>query len=239
MKLAIMQPYFFPHIGYWQLMHAVNRFVIYDDVNYIKGGWINRNRILIKGEPAYITAPLHRASPFKRICDTTLQPSPVWRDKQVRMIEIAYRKAPNFAAVFPVLERLIRHETDSLPDFLAHQLCTLAAFMGIDSDIVKTSRCYANDDLAGQARILDICSREGATIYINPPGGQELYDPEPFRDFGVELRFIATRPFPYQQRSKGFVSHLSIIDTLMEIGPIEVREHLDAFDFLEKERSVS
>ena len=67
MKLAIMQPYFFPYIGYWQLIRAVNRFVIYDDVNYMKGGWVNRNRILINGGSAYITIPLHRASPFKRI----------------------------------------------------------------------------------------------------------------------------------------------------------------------------
>ena len=82
MKIAIMQPYFFPYIGYWQLIHAVDHFVIYDDVNYIKGGWINRNRILINGKPAYITVPLHKASAFKRICDTDLQPSPFWRGRE-------------------------------------------------------------------------------------------------------------------------------------------------------------
>ena len=234
MKLAIMQPYFFPYIGYWQLIHAVNRFVIYDDVNYIKGGWINRNRILINGEPAYITVPLHQPSSFKRICDTTLQPSSAWRDRQVRMVETTYRKAPSFAVVFPIVERLIRHETNSLPDYLAHQLRTLSAFMGIDTEFVPSSRCYANSNLPGQARILDICSREGATIYINPPGGQELYDPKAFRDFGIDLRFIVMRSFPYRQRSKGFVPYLSIIDALMEIGPVETRRHLDAFDLVEK-----
>lgn len=234
MKLAIMQPYLFPYIGYWQLIHAANRFVIYDDVNYIKGGWINRNRILIKGEPAYITVPLHRASPFKRICDTTLLPSRVWRDKQVKTVEITYRKAPNFAAVFPVLERLIRHETDSLPDFLVHQLRALSAFMGINTEFVPTSRCYGNSDLRGQARVLDICRRERVTIFVNLPGGQKLYDPTAFRGLGVDLRFVVMQSLPYHQRSKGFVPYLSVIDALMEVGPIETRRYLDAFDLVEK-----
>src|SRR5215470_12501960 len=126
MKLAIMQPYFFPYIGYWQLIHAVDRFVIYDDVNYIKGGWINRNRILINNKPTYITASLSQASPFKLICDTTLQPSPRWRDKLAKAIEVTYHRAPNFAEVFPVLERLIRNETTILSDYLTHQLKTLS-----------------------------------------------------------------------------------------------------------------
>jgi WbqC-like protein family len=234
MKVAIMQPYLFPYIGYWQLIHAVNRFVIYDDVNYIKGGWINRNRILINGEPAYITVPLHQPSPFKRICDTTLKPSSSWRDKQIKMVEITYRKAPSFAVAFPVIERLIRHGTDSLPDYLAHQLRTLSAFMGLNTEFVASSRCYENSDLPGQARILDICRREGATVYVNPLGGQELYDPSAFRAFGIDLRFIVMRSFSYHQRSKGFVPYLSIIDALMEIGPTETRQHLDAFDLAEK-----
>lgn len=234
MKLAIMQPYFFPYLGYWQLIHAVNRFVIYDDVNYIKGGWINRNRILINGAPSYITVPLHHPSPFKRICDTSLQPSSSWRDRQVKMVEVTYRKAPRFAVVFPLLERLIRHETDSLPDYLAHQLRTLSAFMGIDTEFVSSSRCYANSNLPGQARLLDICVREGATIYINPAGGRELYNPDAFRACGIDLRFIVMRSFPYRQRSRGFVPYLSIIDALMEIGPIETRKHLDAFELVEK-----
>jgi WbqC-like protein len=234
MKLAVMQPYFFPYIGYWQLVHAVNRFVIYDDVNYIKGGWINRNRILINGEPTYITVPLHQPSPFKRICDTTLQPSSSWRDRQVKMVETTYRKAPRFAVVFPVIERLIRHETESLPDYLRHQLRTLSAFMGINTEFIPSSRCYGNSNLLGQARILDICNLEGATVYINPLGGQELYDPGAFSDFGIDLRFIVMRPFRYQQRSKAFVPYLSIIDALMAIGPIEIRQQLDAFDLAEK-----
>lgn len=230
--IAIMQPYFFPYIGYWQLIHAVDRFVIYDDVNYIKGGWINRNRILINGEPAYIAAPLYQSSPYKRICDIDLQPSPIWRDKLVKMVEMTYRKAPHFAEVFPVIGELIRHENDNLSSYLANQLQTLSNFMGIKTEFVVTSRCFRDNDRSGQDRILDICKREEATVYINPQGGQSLYDYEDFRGAGIDLRFIIMRSLPYKQRAAGFIPFLSIIDALMEIGRIEIKHHLDAFELM-------
>jgi len=233
MKLAIMQPYYFPYIGYWQLVHAVDRFIIYDDVTYIKGGWINRNRILVNGEPTYITVPLYQSSSYKRICDTALQPLPIWRGKLVKMVENTYRKASCFTEVFPVVEKLIRHESDNLADYLAYQLQILSAFMGINTEFVLTSRCYENNDLSGQERIIDICKREGATTYINPQGGQELYHTDIFRKSGIDLRFITMRTMPYTQRAAEFVPYLSIIDALMDIGPIKIRHHLDAFDLFE------
>jgi hypothetical protein len=232
MKLAIMQPYFFPYFGYWQLINAVERFVIYDDVNYIKGGWINRNRILINGAPIYITVPLRESSSYKRICDITLQASSVWRDKLLRSIENTYRRATFFEEIYPIIEKLIRYETDNLSDYLAHQLQTLSASLGIKAEFILTSRCYKNDHLAGQMRILDICKREGGTTYINLPGGQTLYDMEIFRNAGIDLRFILMRPLPYKQRAPGFIPYLSIIDALMEVGAAEIVHHLDAFDLI-------
>lgn len=236
MKLAIMQPYFFPYIGYWQLINAVDRFVIYDDVNYIKKGWINRNRILINGAPVYITVPLHEASQFKHICDTTmipLNPSPLWRSKLVKMVEVTYRKTPYFEVVFPIIEKLICYETDNLSDYLAHQLQTLSVFMNINTEFVLTSRCYGNSELSGQKRIIDICKREHAAIYINPQGGQTLYDPKAFQSAGINLRFIVMKPIPYKQRCTEFIPFLSIIDALMEIGADGIKEHLDAFELIE------
>ena len=215
MKVAIMQPYFFPYIGYWQLIHAVDRFVIYDDVNYIKGGWVNRNRILINGKPTFITAPLHQSSPFKRICDTTLEPSLIWRSKLVKMVELTYRKATYFIEVFPVVERLIRHETDNLSDYLAHQLQTLSDFMGINTEFVVTSRRYENIELSGQERVLDVCKREGATTYINLQGGQTLYDRTAFTKYGVDLKFLIPSAKEYKQFGSKHVSWLSIIDVMM------------------------
>lgn len=232
MKLAIMQPYFFPYIGYWQLIHAVNRFVIYDDVHYIIRGWVNHNRILINGEPSYITVPLQRASQNSRICDISLQPLPIWRDKLVKSVETTYRKSPCFVETFPVIERAIRHETGNLSDYLVHQLRTLSAFMGIQTEFVLTSRCYGNNNLSGQERVLDICKREGATTYINPQGGRTLYERECFANAGIDLRFIVMRPMPYKQRAAGFVPYLSIIDILMELGKDQVKLYLDSFDLI-------
>jgi hypothetical protein len=237
MKLAIMQPYFFPYIGYWQLINAVDRFVIYDDVNYINRGWINRNRILINGAPAYITVPLSQVSQNKKICDISLHTPPLWREKLVKMIETTYRKAPCFSEVYPLIEKLIRYKADTLSDYLAHQLQALAVFMGIKTEFIVTSRCYENSHLSGQARILDICKREGATTYINLQGGQSLYDIDTFRTAGIDLRFIVMRSVPYKQRTADFIPYLSIIDVLMEIGAVEIMHHLDEFDLITGENA--
>jgi len=237
MKLAIIQPYFFPYIGYWQLIHAVDRFVVYDDVDYIKRGWINRNRILINAEPAYITLPLHQSSQNRKIYEISLHASPVIREKLIKKIQITYGKAAFFEEVFPVIEKLIRYEADNLSDYLSYQLQTLAVFMGIKTDFIVTSRCYGNDNLTGQERIIDICERERTTTYINPQGGLTLYKAEAFRSVGLDLRFIVMHTLPYTQRTAGFVPYLSIIDALMEIGPATLNHHLNAFDLITGENS--
>jgi len=232
MKLAIMQPYFFPYIGYWQLLRVVDCFVIYDDVNFITRGWINRNRILINGKPSYITIPLYHASQNRRISDISIQSSPVWRKKMIKSIENTYRKALFFSEVFPVIEKIICYETNSLVDFLAQHIRVLAAYLGIKTEIVATSRCYQNNDLIGQKRIIDICKREGATTYINPQGGQTFYDTKEFKNAGIDLQFIVMQPKPYIQRAAGFVPYLSIIDALMEIGPFGVGQHIEGYDLI-------
>lgn len=235
-RIAIMQPYFLPYLGYWQLIHAVDRFVVYDDVNYMKGGWVNRNRLLINGRPAYITLPLSDSSPHKRICDINLLASPVWRGKLIKMVQMTYRRSPCFSEVFPVIEKLIRFDAGSLSGYLLHQLQVMAEFMEIDTEFVASSRRYGNSDLSGQARVLDICNREGASIYVNLPGGQSLYDSNEFRRAGMDLRFIAMRPLLYKQESTEFVPYLSIVDALMAIGPTDIKRHLGAFDFIVPEQ---
>lgn len=231
-RLAIMQPYFFPYIGYWQLMQAADCFVIYDDVNYIHRGWINRNRLLINREPALMTLPLRQASQNKKICDIEIAPSSGWLKKLLRMLEVTYKRAPHFDEVLPVVERVLAYESNNLADYLAHQLQTLAGFMGMSTRFVVTSRHYGNHHLAAQERIIDICRRERTDIYINVQGGKELYDATSFSAAGIDLRFIAMRSLTYPQRSEGFVPYLSIVDVLMEVGPAQIKPHLDAFDYV-------
>lgn len=230
MKLAIMQPYFFPYIGYWQLMYAADRFVIYDDVSFIKQGWINRNRILINGAPSYITIPLDGASPNKRICDIAVQGGQRWRNKIIKSIESAYGRSAHYSAVYPEIERQIRHTAINLAELLAAHLNSMAEFLGIKTDIVLSSRTYRNSDLTGQERVIDICRREGASTYINLSGGRELYDAESFGAANVDLMFLSSCISPYRQRTANFVPNLSLIDALMEIGINGVAEKLCEFD---------
>jgi len=117
-------------------------------------------------------------------------------------------------------------------DFLAHHLRTLSTFLRINTEFIITSRCYHNNHLNGQDRILDICRHEGATTYINPQGGHELYDTGTFRMLGVDLRFIVMQPVQYRQRADEFIARLSLIDILMEIGPHGVAKQLDKFHLL-------
>lgn len=228
-SLAVMQPYFLPYLGYWQLLHSVDRFVIYDDVNYIKGGWINRNRILIAGEAKHITVPLLGASSYKKIREIELAPVAAWADKMIRTVELNYRRTPYFHDVFPVLVDIILCPARNLADYLRHQLTILANYMNITTDIVLTSSVYKNHSLSGQDRVLDICRREGATDYINAIGGKALYDGARFSSFGVDLFFISPELNSYNQTVPGFIPGLSIMDLLMELGPAQVHDHLNAY----------
>ncbi len=230
--LAIMQPYLFPYIGYWQLLQATDRFVVYDDVNYINRGWINRNRILINGEPSLITLPLLGASQNRKIRDIEIAPATQWRARLLRSVEMAYRKAPHFDEVFAVIEQILAQDERNLAAFLTHQLRTLSRFMGLETQIVPSSVVYQNSELAAQARILDICRQEQATTYINAQGGRSLYAPQAFAEAGIDLHFIAMRALPYKQRYEGFAPGLSVIDALMELGPADIRPHLAAFDYV-------
>lgn len=230
--VAIMQPYLFPYIGYWQLLHASDCFVVYDDVNYIKRGWINRNRILINNTPGLFTLPLLHSSQNLKINQIEIAPPVQWQRRMLLSVEIAYRKAPCFRHVFPLLEHLLTFKNSNLAQFLTYQVQMIASFMGLKTRIVPSSQLYGNAHLAAQERIVDICRQEGATRYINAQGGQSLYQPATFAEAGIELQFIAMRPLPYHQRGKVFTPNLSIIDALMEVGAEGIGPYLAAYDYL-------
>jgi hypothetical protein len=234
MRLAIMQPYFFPYIGYFQLLHAVDRFVIYDDVNFIKKGWINRNRILVNGEPTLFSIPLQKISQNKHIRDTELSDDPKWRDKLLRMFELAYKKAPGFPAVFPRLEALIQAEYPSVAALNLASIRFVKDYLEINTDLVASSTKYDNAHLKGQERILDICLQESARTYINPTGGMELYDPSLFEGRNIELFFIQPAPTPYRQSGPVFHANLSMIDALMFLEIPDLKTRLTECRFVKK-----
>jgi hypothetical protein len=230
--LAVMQPYLFPYIGYFQLIGAVDRFVIYDDVSYIKRGWINRNRWLVAGIPAYFTFPVIDASQFRRIADIRLNQSGEWGGKLLRTFRYEYGRAPYFAAAFDLLERVVTLDESSISRRATASIRGVMRHLGIDTPLVETSACYDNAGLRSVDRIIDICLREGATRYINPIGGQDLYDRAAFAAAGIELRFLRSEPIEYRQFRQPFAPWLSVLDVIAFNPPAMAREFLRKYEFV-------
>lgn len=229
MKLAVMQPYFFPYLGYFQLLYAVDLFVIYDDVNFIKQGWINRNFILMHCRPLRITIPLAGASSFRAIANTTVSADLAWRNKLLKTLYQAYAKAPHFEPVYTLVEGVVRTHCTSLAELALRSIQAVTEYLGLTTQIRPSTRPYANCSLKGEARILDICLREHADVYYNLPGGESLYERAIFAQAGVDLRFIQPNQPHYPQFGCAFVPNLSILDTLMFNTPETVRGYLEDY----------
>jgi hypothetical protein len=221
MRTAIMQPYFLPYIGYWQLIQAVDKFVVLDDVNYINRGWINRNRISVSGEPYWMTLPLVGASQNRMISEIDLLPDDGWKSRLIKKVEDSYRSEPLFQPTMQVFRELIESDQGNLSIFLAASIQRVCRLLEIATEIIPTSRIFPKADLKGQHRILDICTRLGADEYLNPPGGRDLYDPELFAERGIKLMFLDA-PQPGLGLKSGSQSGdtLSLLDTLM-MNPLD------------------
>ena len=216
MIVGIMQPYLFPYIGYFQLISVCDKFVIHDDVQYIKGGWINKNRILSNGEPKSITLPLRKASSYLPINQRNFVPDfQKQKLKVIRQIETSYRKAPHFRDVTEVLDRCFSNEEENISKFIASSLRLCCDYLDIKTTFIFSSVMEKDDDLKGQSRVINICKCLGADTYINAIGGQELYEKSTFADEGIELLFLRTGDVRYSQLASGFVANLSIIDVMM------------------------
>lgn len=234
MKIAIMQPYLFPYIGYFQLMNAVDEFVVYDNIKYTKKGWINRNRILINGKDDFITFPLKQDSDFLDIRERYL--ADVWpeeRRKIINKINDAYKKAPHYNSIYPVIEQCLLFDDTNLFRFIYNSLNVLKHYMEISTPLIISSEIPAEHNLKSEQRVIDICKVRKANTYINPIGGLELYNTENFKNEGLELKFLKTGTISYKQFNNDFIPFLSIIDVLM-FNPIEkVKEHLhNSFEFI-------
>jgi hypothetical protein len=232
MKLAIMQPYFMPYIGYFQLLQAVDKFVLYDDVNFINRGWINRNNILVGGKAHMFTIPLENASQNKMIYEVGLSSDQSWRKKLLKTIAQSYQKAPYYPDIYPLLEGIFQSQTQTISDLCFQGLTTFCEYLQINTELVQTSRSYQNADLKGAERILSICKMEVAHQYINPIGGMELYDRNLFRQEGIDLKFIKSKPHTYPQFKNAFVPWLSILDVVMFNSVEDTRNLLKDFELV-------
>lgn len=217
MKLAIMQPYFFPYIGYWQLMNAVDAYVVYDNIQYTKKGYINRNRILLNGQERVFTIPLQRASDYLDVCQRRIAPT-YERKKMLALFETAYKRAPYFEETFALLQKCVNYESDILFDYIYKSIIETADFLGIQTKIIRSSDVPDDHSLKGADRVIDICKKVGAATYVNNISGSFMYDEEVFNSHGLALSFFTAEQTPYKQFTEPFVPFLSIIDVMMFCG---------------------
>ncbi len=229
MKLGIMQPYFLPYIGYFQLIQLVDIYVIADDLNFIKNSYIKKNNILDNGAPALISLQLIGASQNKLINEIEVGND---IDKLLTAIQRRYAKAPYFKDVFPLLQTILSSKEKNLARFLGYSLMEISSYLGMQTKFLYSSEIEKNNDLKFDARIMDICKRVGADHYINAIGGKELYDKDKFATEGIKLSFIDTKDIEYKQFDKEFVPNLSIIDVMMFNSKEESRELLQRYELV-------
>ena len=209
-----MQPYFFPYIGYFQLIAAVDLFILYDNVKYTKKGWINRNRMLQNAKDVMFSLPLKSDSDFLDVCQRELAPD-FNREKLLNQFKGAYRRALYFEQTFPLVEQIVRYEDANLFRFLHHAIVKTCEHLGITTEIKASSNIAIDHDLKNQDKVLALCGAVDAKTYVNAIGGMELYSKETFREKGFDLKFIQTKPFEYPQLGDTFVPWLSIVDVMM------------------------
>lgn len=232
MKLAIMQPYIFPYIGYFQLVNAVDEFVLLDDVNYINKGWINRNRIAVNGKEHMFTIPLKDASQNKLINEIQIAQNGKWQKKILKTIEMTYKKSPFFHLAFPVIEKIILSNEQQLSKFLLNSIFEVNSYLDIKTPLKDSSSIVKDMNCKGQARILDICIKERADQYVNAIGGAELYSKELFSKNNIRLHFIQSKAIQYRQFQNEFIPWLSIIDVLMFNDVIVIKNFLNEYELI-------
>jgi hypothetical protein len=238
-----MQPYFFPYLGYFQLIEATDRMILHDHLHYINGGWIDRNTILLRrGGPFRINVPLKKKSSNRKIAQTEIDTSSGWEKRVLKIIRLNYTHSPFFHEIYPTLEALLhqRHTTIAELNFAAiRAVCNL---LGMGRGVVYGGARYLDieDTIAIEPsphydrktqRIIAICKREGADTYTNPIGGRALYSKERFAESGIHLQFIQTLPYCYPQRTPVFYPNLSILDTLFHCGVNHTKKLLSNFTF--------
>ena len=231
MKVAIMQPYFFPYIGYFQLIAAVDVFIVYDNIKYTKKGWISRNRMLQNGRDVMFSLPLQSDSDYLDVCDRVLS-AEFNRDKLLNQFKGAYRLAPYFAQTFPLVEQIVRYEDTNLFRFLHHSIIRICEYLRITTEIRISSDVSIDHELKSQNKVLALCEAVGATIYVNAIGGMMLYSKDTFLKKGLDLKFIQSLPFEYPQLGNEFVPWLSIIDVMMFNSLDLIKEQLNQIDLI-------
>lgn len=238
MRLAIMQPYFFPYFGYWQLINAVDRFVFYDDVQYMRRSHMTRNKMLLHSKPHSFSLPVKKAPQKALIREVYLDMKKYdkWKDKFLQSLYHAYGKAPYFQQVYPLIEGVLNTPSPELHIFLKLCIREVMQYLSIATKTTSSTDIAYDRQATAEEKIISICKQCKADTYINPIGGMDLYQPSVFEQEGIKLYFLQSETRPYPQFDLSFRSHLSIIDMLMFLSKEEVRHRLKDFQLIENEK---
>lgn len=231
MKLGIMQPYFLPYIGYFQLLNAVDEYVIYDNIQFTKKGWINRNRILQNGKDTLITVPIEKDSDYLYICQRSVS-SGFDKKKLINQIRESYRKAPHFNEVIPLIENIINYENNNLFSYIYNSVTKVCDYLNIKTGIIISSAIDIDHSSKGQDKVIAFCKALGATEYCNAIGGQELYSASDFQEENIQLNFLSSNSVKYEQFENEFVPWLSILDVMMFNSTEEIEKMLKEYKLI-------
>ena len=232
MKIGIMQPYFFPYIAYFQLLNMVDKYVVFDTAYFANNKWGYRNRILINGAPVFFRVTTLKASQNKRFNEIKVSGDIETKKSNIYTLECAYRKAPHFPEVMPILEQFLLADYDNLSEYNTASIRLVCNYLGIKTEILLFSELDCDEDLNKQYRIFDVCKVLGGNEYINAIGGTELYDFEEFREHGIELAFLKLDDITYPQFGREFVPNLSIIDVMMFNSIPEIQDLLNRYTLI-------
>ncbi|WP_323751978.1 WbqC family protein [Marinobacter sp.] len=227
MKLAVMQPYLFPYIGYFHLICAADLFLIYDDVAYIKRGFVNRNNVLSPSGVTRFTVPVPGASQNKLFSDLEFSEDV---DKVLKTTEHSYSRAPYFENVFPIIRETLEHPDRSIASVCKKSFEEIFSYLDIEKNFEKASEIDYDRSMSARDRLIALCHHFDADGYINAPGGRKLYSKQDFLEKGVDLEFVDSLPVEYHQGREDFVPNLSIIDVLMNCSPEEVKCMLQSYE---------
>ena len=231
MVLAIMQPYLFPYLGYFHLIHACDTFVFYDDVTYIKQGWINRNRLQLGKQEFLFTLPLDNPGSFRNIREIAPHPRlyPDWKTKFFKTLEQSYGKAPYYTEMLNLVSATLEGEPESIADICRTGILSICDYFGIHKNWIRSSVQFQNDHLHGVDRVLDICQQTRATHYINASGGRVLYTQERFAQQNLRLSFVHSTLPPYTHRTIPALAGLSILDLIAWLPQDELKQSLQSY----------
>ncbi len=235
MKVGIMQPYLFPYLGYFQLIHAVDVFVIYDDVQYMKDGWINRNRILLNQDALLFTFGVKKDSRTKHINQRSYSENAYHSTKErlLKTLFHSYHNAPYFGEVHELIIDILNYEDRNVSKFNTNSLRKLCDYMNIDTPFVLSSTLERTKGLNAEDAVVEINQILGSHYYINAIGGMKLYSPGKFKENGIELKFLRMDEITYQQFDGQFIPNLSIIDILMFNSERQISQLLNNYELLQ------